>query len=179
MLSGPAGFGKTTLLSQWLAAPPTPRPAAWVTLDGRDDAAGFVAHLVAALRPAGPGRGRATLGLLRLPGTGRPADLGASLAEELLAPAPADGAVLVLDDLQEVADPGVYESWTPCCATRHRACAWWRRRGSTRPCPWPGGGRGVTWWSCARPTCASPSPRRGLSSAARSPPLRRRPTWRC
>ena len=25
LLSGPAGFGKTTLLSQWLAAPPAPR----------------------------------------------------------------------------------------------------------------------------------------------------------
>ena len=45
---------------------------------------------------------------------------------------------------------GCTRSWTPCCATRRRACAWWRRRGSTRPCPWPGGGRGVTWWSCAR-----------------------------
>jgi LuxR family maltose regulon positive regulatory protein len=109
VLSGPAGFGKTTLLSQWLAAPPTPRPAAWLTLDERDDAPGFVAHLVAALRQLTPDVGRATLGLLRLPGPVRPADLGASLAEELLAPAPADGAVLVLDDLQEVADPGVYE----------------------------------------------------------------------
>ncbi|HEX2516803.1 MAG TPA: AAA family ATPase, partial [Chloroflexota bacterium] len=109
VLSGPAGFGKTTLLSQWLAAPPTPRPAAWLTLDERDDAPGFVAHLVAALRQLTPDVGRATLGLLRLPGPVCPADLGASLAEELLAPAPAAGAVLVLDDLQEVADPGVYE----------------------------------------------------------------------
>ena len=45
-----------------------------------------MAHLVAALQPAGPGVGRAALGLLRLPGAVRPADLGAALADELAAP---------------------------------------------------------------------------------------------
>jgi LuxR family maltose regulon positive regulatory protein len=107
LLSGPAGFGKTTLLSQWLAAPPAPRLVSWLTVDARDDVAGFVAHLVAALRALAPGTGRATLGLLRLPGTVQPVDLGGTLAGELVTLD--DDVVLVLDDVQEVADPGVYD----------------------------------------------------------------------
>src|SRR5262245_4840794 len=106
LLCGPAGFGKTTLLSQWLAAPPAPRPAAWVTVDDRDDAAGFVAHAVIALRALAAGTGGTTLGLLRRPGAVSPAELGAALADDLATLA--DPVVLVLDDLQEAADPGVY-----------------------------------------------------------------------
>ena len=64
LLSGPGRLGKTTLLGQWLAAGP---PAAWVTLDARDDAPGVVAHLVAAPRPRFPAVGGETLSLLRLP----------------------------------------------------------------------------------------------------------------
>src|SRR5262249_51370183 len=50
-LSGPAGYGKTTLLRQWLAA--RPWPAAWLTPDDRDDAAGLAA--LAALAVDGEG----------------------------------------------------------------------------------------------------------------------------
>ena len=103
LLSAPAGSGKTTLLGQWLAA--GDRAAAWVTLDARDDAPGVLAHLVASLQPLAPGAGRATLGLLRLPGTVTPAVLGAALADELAGLA--GEAVVVLDDLHEATDPGV------------------------------------------------------------------------
>src|SRR5688500_11185740 len=49
LISAPAGFGKTTLLGEWLAD--CDRPAAWLSLDeGDNDAARFLAHLVAALR---------------------------------------------------------------------------------------------------------------------------------
>ena len=106
LLSGPGGCGKTTLLGQWLGAGPAPPPAAWVTLDARDDAASLAAHLVAALRLRFPGAGRATLGLLRLPGAVAPAALGAALAEDLAALG--GEAVVVLDDYQEVRDGGVH-----------------------------------------------------------------------
>src|SRR5438876_9260862 len=49
LISAPAGFGKTTLLSEWLAA--CERPAAWLSLDeGDNDLIRFLAYLVAALQ---------------------------------------------------------------------------------------------------------------------------------
>jgi LuxR family maltose regulon positive regulatory protein len=54
LVSAPAGFGKTTLLAQWLAGSDTRDPAiAWLSLDGSDDEpALFWSHVVAALRTA-------------------------------------------------------------------------------------------------------------------------------
>jgi LuxR family maltose regulon positive regulatory protein len=49
LVSGPAGFGKTTLVSEWVAG--CGRPAAWLSLDkGDNDPARFLAYLVAALQ---------------------------------------------------------------------------------------------------------------------------------
>jgi LuxR family maltose regulon positive regulatory protein len=49
LVSAPAGFGKTTLLSEWAAA--TEGPVAWVSLDKDDNEPGrFLAYLVAALQ---------------------------------------------------------------------------------------------------------------------------------
>jgi len=55
LVSTPAGFGKTTLLAEWLAAgSPAPthrRSAAWLSLDqGDNDPASFWAYVIAALR---------------------------------------------------------------------------------------------------------------------------------
>jgi LuxR family maltose regulon positive regulatory protein len=49
LISAPAGFGKTTLVSEWLAG--GERPAAWLSLDeGDNDLKRFLAYLVAALQ---------------------------------------------------------------------------------------------------------------------------------
>jgi LuxR family maltose regulon positive regulatory protein len=49
LISAPAGFGKTTLASEWVAA--CERPAAWLSLDeGDSDPTRFLAYLVAALQ---------------------------------------------------------------------------------------------------------------------------------
>ena len=49
LLSAPAGFGKSTLLSEWIAR--SSQPAAWLSLDdGDSDPARFLTYLVAALR---------------------------------------------------------------------------------------------------------------------------------
>ena len=101
LVSAPAGFGKTTLLTEWLAAGPAgpagERLAAWLSLDrGDNDPASFWTYVVAALRTAASGVGEGALALLRAP---RPPpietvltallnDLGATAAE----------IVLVLDD---------------------------------------------------------------------------------
>ena len=57
LVSAPPGFGKTTLLTDWLAtAPVDGRSAAWVSLDERDnDPALFWSYVLAALDAAAPG----------------------------------------------------------------------------------------------------------------------------
>lgn len=48
LISAPAGFGKTALLSTWLAT--VPRPVAWLSLDADDsDLSRFLRHLLASL----------------------------------------------------------------------------------------------------------------------------------
>src|SRR6266699_686459 len=61
LVSAPAGFGKTTLLAEWLAAAPADgRSVAWLSLDQRDnDPALFWTYLVAALKTAAAGDGAA------------------------------------------------------------------------------------------------------------------------
>jgi LuxR family maltose regulon positive regulatory protein len=67
LVSAPAGFGKTTLLAEWLTAAPTEKfTATWLSLDQRDnDPAVFWPYVVAALRTADPDVGENALSLLR------------------------------------------------------------------------------------------------------------------
>ena len=67
LVSAPAGFGKTTLLAEWLAATPgSERPAAWVSLDQSDnDPTLFWAYFITALQTVQSGVGGSTLSLLR------------------------------------------------------------------------------------------------------------------
>jgi LuxR family maltose regulon positive regulatory protein len=71
LVSAPAGFGKTTLLTEWLArwlaaAPAAARAAAWLSVDTRDnDPAVFWSYVVATLDAAVPGVGGRAGALLR------------------------------------------------------------------------------------------------------------------
>ena len=70
LVSAPAGFGKTTLLVEWLAAGPasatTAPSAAWLSLDqGDNDPATFWTYVIAALQTVAPGVGADTLTLLQ------------------------------------------------------------------------------------------------------------------
>src|SRR3712207_770206 len=70
LVSAPAGFGKTTLLSEWLEERSgDSRTVAWLSLEEADnDPARFLAYLVAALRSdLGEGIGEGVLAALRLP----------------------------------------------------------------------------------------------------------------
>jgi LuxR family maltose regulon positive regulatory protein len=69
LVSAPAGFGKTTLLTDWLAAAPADgRSVAWLSLDQRDnDPALFWPYLVTALKTAAPAVGAGALSLLQSP----------------------------------------------------------------------------------------------------------------
>ena len=98
LVSAPAGFGKTTLLTEWLAAAPADQwLAAWLSLDrGDNDPASFWTYVIAALRTAAPGVGESTLALLQAP---RPSPIETVLTALLndLGGIAAD-IVLVLDD---------------------------------------------------------------------------------
>ena len=97
LVSAPAGFGKTTLLAQWLAAAPAEgRAVAWLSLDQRDnDPALFWTYLVGALKTAVQGAGASALSLLQPPEPPSEAGL-ATLLNDL--DAISDDVVLVLDD---------------------------------------------------------------------------------
>ena len=64
LVSAPAGFGKTTLISEWIAG--CERPSAWLSLDeGDNDLPRFLAYLVAALRTIAPTVGENLLAALQ------------------------------------------------------------------------------------------------------------------
>ncbi len=66
LVSAPAGFGKTTLLTEWLDL--LKHSAAWVSLDQSDNhAASFWSYLVAALQTVNPGVGVSAISLLQSP----------------------------------------------------------------------------------------------------------------
>ena len=72
LVSAPAGFGKTTLLTEWLAARPAAlagqQSTAWLSLDrGDNDLASFWSYVIAALRTVASGVGESALALLDAP----------------------------------------------------------------------------------------------------------------
>jgi LuxR family maltose regulon positive regulatory protein len=95
LVSAPAGFGKTTLISAWVKG--IERPAAWLSLDeGEDDPARFLTYLVAALQTVAPTLGDGVLRALQSPQPTPPEALLTSLLNDLSAsPTP---CVVVLDD---------------------------------------------------------------------------------
>src|SRR4030042_1669854 len=66
LISAPAGFGKTTLVSEWIAS--CGRPVAWLSLDdGDNDPARFISYLVKALQTIQAGIGEGLLAALQSP----------------------------------------------------------------------------------------------------------------
>jgi LuxR family maltose regulon positive regulatory protein len=66
LVSAPAGFGKTTLIGEWVAG--CGRPAAWLSLDEADsDPSRFLTYFIAALQTVAPGIGEGILTVLQSP----------------------------------------------------------------------------------------------------------------
>ena len=107
LVSAPAGFGKTTVVAEWLAASPAGgRSAAWLSLDQADnEPVSFWTYLIAALRTVVPGVGASSLSLLRGP---QPPPIETVLTTLLneLGGVP-DDIVLVLDDYHVIDDPAI------------------------------------------------------------------------
>jgi len=98
LLSAPAGFGKTTLVSAWRAtAAGRAMPCAWVSLDAADsDPLRFWRYVIAALDMLQPDSGATALALLQSPQP-PPIEAVLTLLLNALSTLPTD-AVLVLDD---------------------------------------------------------------------------------
>ena len=99
LISAPAGFGKTTLVSEWLAG--CGRPVAWLSLDeGDSDPACFLAYLVAALQTLAPNLGAGVLAALQAPQPPSTESILTTLLNEIAAVP--DHFMLVLDDYHAI-----------------------------------------------------------------------------
>ena len=107
LVSAPAGFGKTTLLADWLAGAGGQRPAGWLTLDQQDnEPALFWTYLLTALSTVAPGVGRSAMPLLQ---SGRPSmdSVLAILLNDLSALT--SDVLLVLDDYHVIESREIQE----------------------------------------------------------------------
>ena len=108
LISAPAGFGKTTLVSEWVAGPRDCPPkqvcgnsVAWLSLDEADnDPARFISYLVAALQTIKPGIGESLLPALQGPNLYQSKPLLTSLLNEI-SNIP-EHFVLILDDYHSI-----------------------------------------------------------------------------
>ena len=109
LISAPAGFGKTTLVSEWIAG--CKRPFAWLSLDERDsDLTRFLAYFMAALQTLAPEIGKRASGILDSPEQPPPESILTILLNEI-ATLPEEFA-LVLDDYHVLDAPAVDQALT-------------------------------------------------------------------
>ncbi|MFL6196011.1 MAG: LuxR C-terminal-related transcriptional regulator [Thermoanaerobaculia bacterium] len=110
LVSAPAGFGKSTLLSDWIHA--QGRPVAWVSLDeGDNDVVRFLCYTVSALRKLHPGLGEDVLTTLRH-SQDAPAEALEPILTSLLNEVHAldEDLVLLLDDYHAIESAAVHRA---------------------------------------------------------------------
>ena len=107
LVSAPAGFGKTTLLAEWVAAVPT-GSVAWVSLDQSDnDPAVCWTYLITALHKIQPRLGERSLALLQSPQPPPIESVLMTLLNELAAVE--EDIVLILDDYHVIATQAIHD----------------------------------------------------------------------
>jgi len=152
LFSAPAGFGKTTLLAEWLERTAGGgRSTAWLSLDPSDSQAmTFWPYVIAALQTVAPGVGADSLSLLRQPQPPPIESVLAPLVNELSVMS--NQIILVLDDYHVIEAKAVHqgiafllEHLPPqvhvVIATR-----------ADPPLPWRDYADEPSWWRSARPT---------------------------
>ncbi len=115
LISAPAGFGKTTLLSEWVASCDRSEPEVrfvWISLDrGDNDLARFGAYFIAALQCIQTGIGEAALAMLRSPKPPPAEAFLTSLINEIAATG-MGSFVLVLDDYHMIKAHPIHNTLT-------------------------------------------------------------------
>jgi LuxR family maltose regulon positive regulatory protein len=114
LISAPAGFGKTTLASEWVAGSDRLRPKvrfAWLSLDeGDNDPVRFLTYLIAAIQTIGPDIGRSALSALQSPQPPPTDPILTGLINEITAIP--DRIVLVLDDYHLIEAQPIHDALT-------------------------------------------------------------------
>ena len=109
LISAPAGFGKTTLVSEWVAG--CERPVAWLSLDeGDNDPTRFLTYLVAALQTIAANIGAGVLAALQSPQPPPTESILTALLNEITTIP--DNFILVLDDYHVIDSKPVDDALT-------------------------------------------------------------------
>jgi LuxR family transcriptional regulator, maltose regulon positive regulatory protein len=114
LISASAGFGKTTLIAEWISAMPEQGPfsrhhAAWLTLDeGDNDPVRFFAYLIAAIQCVAPAIGQNLASSLHSPGLLPPEAITAQLINEISQHS--EKLILVLDDYHTINSTVIHTS---------------------------------------------------------------------
>jgi LuxR family transcriptional regulator, maltose regulon positive regulatory protein len=139
LISAAAGFGKTTLVSEWIAG--CGLPAAWLSLDeGDNDPTRFLTYFIAALQTLPPKTGGANIGAgalaaLQSPQPPSTESILTTLLNEIAAIP--DNFILVLDDYHVIDSKQVDQALTFSSNTSRRRCTWSSPRARIHPCLWP------------------------------------------
>ncbi len=121
-ISAPAGYGKTTLVTEWLSklqsealnGKPDQYRIAWLSLDeGDNDLVRFLTYIIAALNQVeelGPELGKIALGMIQSPQSPPTETILTSLINEMVA-IPFK-VILVLDDYHLIEEPSIHNALT-------------------------------------------------------------------
>ena len=106
LVSAPAGFGKSTLLAEWISQ--TKFPVAWLSLDATEnDPISFLTYLISSVQSIYEDLGDAVLGALRSPSSPPVNNLLNAWVNEISEHA--SEFVLILDDFHHIQDQGVID----------------------------------------------------------------------
>ncbi len=109
LLSAPAGFGKTTLVSNWLHE--SDLQIAWLSLDdGDNDPARFLSYIVAAMQKTSIGISESVQSMLDSPRRPIAEMLLSALINDISGQEPYDRLVLVLDDYHQIESQSVHQA---------------------------------------------------------------------
>jgi LuxR family maltose regulon positive regulatory protein len=110
LISAPAGFGKTTLLSECFSSSET--PVGWISLDADDnDPSRFWSYLISALQKLYPGLGEAAMEMIDSPQLPTYDTLLTELINEMpdCGDSPGQPAVIVLDDYNAIDEKSIHK----------------------------------------------------------------------